>query len=86
MTFSKTALLATVEINKKYTWNALMNAPDTFAFLDTKNIEPTARCDTQRPQPNTLKPAKRYYPDIKAQFTTSAAIELDLIATYLHGD
>ncbi|MFS1909552.1 hypothetical protein BCU30_026120 [Vibrio lentus] len=34
----------------------------------------------------TFKTCEEVYPDIKAQFTTSAAIELDLIATYLHGD
>ncbi|MEZ8226641.1 conjugal transfer protein TraG N-terminal domain-containing protein [Vibrio splendidus] len=83
--FFQNCIIGDIQINKKYTWNALMNAPDTFAFLDTKNMSPL-RGVILNDLNQTFKTCEEVYPDIKAKFTTSAAIELDLIATYLHGD
>ena len=83
--FFKNCIIGDIQINKKYTWNALLNAPDVFTFLDGQRMSPLRGVILNNIN-QTFKTCEEVYPDLKKQFHGSAVDELDLIATYLHGD
>lgn len=83
--FFRNCIIGDIEINKKYTWNELLQAPDVFAFLDTKSMSPLRGVMKDGLTMN-FKTCREIYPEIKQTFTNSTAEELDLISTYLHGE
>lgn len=83
--FFQNCVVGDIQINKKYTWNALMNANDVFTFLDGQSMSPLRGVILNDIQ-QTFKTCQEVYPELKDGFNVSAADELDLIATYLHGE
>lgn len=83
--FFQNCVVGDIQINKKYTWNALMNANDVFTFLDGQSMSPLRGVILNDIQ-QTFKTCQEVYPELKDGFNASAADELDLIATYLHGE
>lgn len=83
--FFKNCIVGDIQINRKYTWKALLDSPDIFAFLDGQSMSPL-RGVMLNGMSQDFKTCREIYPDLKASFTTSSAEELDLISTYLHGE
>ncbi|CAH7239534.1 IncF plasmid conjugative transfer protein TraG [Vibrio chagasii] len=82
--FFKNCIIGDIQINKKYSWQSLLNAPDIFTFLDGQNMSPLRGVILNNIS-QSFKTCEEVYPDLKRRFLGSAAEELDLIATYLHG-
>ncbi|MDC5842219.1 conjugal transfer protein TraG N-terminal domain-containing protein [Vibrio europaeus] len=82
--FFKNCIIGDIEINRKYTWDALLQSPDIFAFLDGYSMSPLRGIMTNG-MSQDFKTCRDIYPEIKTNFTNSSAEELDLIGTYLHG-
>ncbi|WP_425628597.1 conjugal transfer protein TraG N-terminal domain-containing protein [Vibrio neptunius] len=82
--FFKNCLIGDIEINRKYTWNALLDAPDIFAFLDGQSMSPL-RGVMVNGMAQDFKTCHEYYPTLKSHFATASAQELDLLGNYLHG-
>lgn len=82
--FFRNCIIGDIEINKKYTWNALQQSPDIFAFLDAQSMSPLRGVMIDGATLD-FKTCREIYPDIKSSFTNKTAEELDLIGTYLHG-
>ncbi|QFT13619.1 conjugal transfer mating-pair stabilization protein TraG [Vibrio sp. THAF190c] len=82
--FFKNCIVGDIQINKKYTWTELLNAPDIFTFLDGKKMSPL-RGIILNDINQTFQTCETAFPVIKSKFIASAADELDLIGTYLHG-
>ncbi|CAH1538235.1 IncF plasmid conjugative transfer protein TraG [Vibrio jasicida] len=82
--FFKNCIIGDIEINKKYTWDGLMQSSDVFAFLDRYPMSPL-RGIMEDGTYQDFYTCKQIYPTVKAGFTSMSAQELDLIATYLHG-
>ncbi|MEF2482205.1 conjugal transfer protein TraG N-terminal domain-containing protein [Vibrio mimicus] len=82
--FFRNCLIGDIEINKKYTWNELLQASDIFAFLDPQSMSPL-RGVMKDGLSQDFKTCREIYPEIKDTFTRHTAEELNLIATYLHG-
>lgn len=82
--FFKNCLIGDIEINRKYTWKALLNAPDIWGFLDGQSMSPL-RGVMINGMSQDFKTCREIYPDLKRQFGVASADELDLMGTYLHG-
>ncbi|MCK6263817.1 conjugal transfer protein TraG N-terminal domain-containing protein [Vibrio sp. ZSDE26] len=82
--FFKNCIIGDVEINRKYTWQALLSAPDIFGFLDGQSMSPL-RGVMINGMDQDFKTCREIYPDLKSQFGVASADELDLMGTYLHG-
>ncbi|WP_394252857.1 conjugal transfer protein TraG N-terminal domain-containing protein [Vibrio profundi] len=82
--FFKNCIIGDIEINRKYTWQALLSAPDIFGFLDGQSMSPL-RGVMINGMNQDFKTCREIYPDLKSQFGVASADELDLLGTYLHG-
>lgn len=82
--FFKNCIIGDIEINRKYTWKALLSAPDIWGFLDGQSMSPL-RGVMINGMSQDFKTCREIYPDLKSQFGVASADELDLIGTYLHG-
>ncbi|WP_435250629.1 conjugal transfer protein TraG N-terminal domain-containing protein (plasmid) [Vibrio sp. nBUS_14] len=82
--FFKNCIVGDIQINKKYSWDSLLNAPDIFTFLDGQRMSPL-RGVILNDINQTFQTCEEVYPDIKTQFLGESAEELDLISTYLNG-
>lgn len=82
--FFRNCIIGDIQINRKYTWNALFRAPDVFTFLDKQSMSPL-RGVMINGMKQDFKTCREFYPDLKANFTKSSAEELDLLGTYLYG-
>lgn len=82
--FFRNCIVDDIEINDKYTWNALFNAPDVFDFLSQQSMSPL-RGIMLDVIVQDFKTCREIFPDLKKQFNQASAEELNLLGTYLHG-
>ncbi|MFA0174657.1 conjugal transfer protein TraG N-terminal domain-containing protein [Vibrio lentus] len=80
--FFKSCLIDDVEINGKYTWNALFSAPDIFGFLDSTTMSPIRGVMLKG---QNFKTCAEYYPTLKQAMNQEATRDLNLLGTYLYG-
>lgn len=81
--FFKNCMIGDVEINGKYTWDELFNAPDIFAFLDSKPMSPLRGVMLQG---NDFKTCAEFYPTLRQDLTAEAEKNLNLLGTHLYGE
>ncbi|TFH89344.1 conjugal transfer mating-pair stabilization protein TraG [Vibrio ouci] len=82
--FFRNCIIGDIQINRKYTWNALFQAPDIFDFLGEHSMSPL-RGVMVNGLAQDFKTCREIYPILKREFDGASAEELDLLGTYLHG-
>ncbi|MCG9727494.1 conjugal transfer protein TraG N-terminal domain-containing protein [Vibrio brasiliensis] len=82
--FFRNCIVGDIEINKKYSWNQLFNAPDIFDFLSQQSMSPL-RGVMLDVVSQDFKTCREIFPDIQRTFGKASAEEMELLGTYLHG-
>ncbi|MFC1502825.1 conjugal transfer mating-pair stabilization protein TraG [Pseudomonadota bacterium] len=81
--YMQSCIRGDINLNQKYTWEQLANAPDIFAFLAAHNPSPLRRIQMG---PNDFPTCKDALPRLKAGFDTDAQQALSLMANKLYAN
>ena len=79
--YFENCLYLDVQINRKFTWDALFGAEDVFAFLDTVRQSPLRGLYLN----DVFHTCDKAYPLIKKAFADAAGDDINLLAQHLWG-
>ncbi|WP_019277188.1 conjugal transfer protein TraG N-terminal domain-containing protein [Vibrio coralliilyticus] len=81
-TFFSNCVVDDIEVNKKYTWDALRRSIDVVGFLDAQTMSPVRGVFDQQ---GHFRTCAEFYPQLRGEFDRSATLALQRLATQLYG-